>query len=159
MPCRSRIILAFLRDSVRGSFKLFQHGQTSIQESPDYSSEVDFNPPDMVRLAGSMLSDFNQSVNLSNLNTIIFLYQKAISAEKLETLRQLATAHLIRFWVTGSEDELQASTSFSRQLYMAKPNYVSCLCAVLLTNPGVPAEAVSLMKQALESDLSALELN
>ncbi|KAJ7105926.1 CHAT domain-containing protein [Mycena epipterygia] len=130
------------------------------------SLQVDESPANIVKLAGNILAEFHQSVNLSSLNTAIVLYEEALSAqdslgpETSRTLRQLANSHLIQFRTTGDTDRVQKSISLVRQVHTAHPNQVSCLCAALLSEAVITniLEADGLIQEALKSGDKAFEL-
>ncbi|KAJ7720751.1 CHAT domain-containing protein [Mycena maculata] len=128
--------------------------------------DIDDNPADIVALANSMLADFGQSVNLSNLHTAILLYQEAgedqeISGrEKTKILRQLSMAHLIAFHVAGQVEEQDKSISLLQNLCLEQPKYLSCLCATLLSgnNSTRILQALTLLSEAQKLDGQALDL-
>ncbi|KAJ7479252.1 CHAT domain-containing protein [Mycena latifolia] len=110
-------------------------GLLGVQLDPEFRSD---SAAEIVLMAATILTDFQKSVDLPNLNTAILLYQEAVSSgatadsEKSKVALKLYNAHLIRFRATESREELQEAISLSQELYMAKPKFVSCFCAALL---------------------------
>ncbi|KAJ7090002.1 CHAT domain-containing protein [Mycena epipterygia] len=127
----------------------------------------DESSSDIVTLAGSILADFHQSVNLANLSTAIALYEDPLSAQDLlgantsRAHRQLANAHLIKFRATGATKEVRKAISLLRQLNVVQPNHVSCLCAGLLAEYEITnvREVITLVEQTLESEYALEELS
>ncbi|KAJ6599400.1 hypothetical protein B0H10DRAFT_1959160 [Mycena sp. CBHHK59/15] len=109
--------------------------------------EFDFLPMEpeealeTLRLASSILTDFQRSVDLATLTTTIFLYRTVLSLQgasdpnRWRSLCQLSDALLIRFRLTGENKDWHESISLLRELHRLQPNRVACLCAAILTAP------------------------
>ncbi|KAJ7100413.1 CHAT domain-containing protein [Mycena epipterygia] len=121
---------------------------------------------DIVALAGNIVANFHQSVNLANLNTAIALYESALSARDFlgtnvsRACRQLASAQLIQFRVTGEIESIDRSISLLRQLHVVKPSQVSYLCAALLAKPDIANiwDVTRLIQESVNSTEKTLEL-
>ncbi|KAJ7107528.1 CHAT domain-containing protein [Mycena epipterygia] len=160
---------------IAGAVCMFLTGlKSDVAMLQDYLSEelqldpwqADENPAAIVTLAGNILADFHQSINLSSLDTVIVLYKEALSAQDslgpdaLKTLRQVTNAHLMHSRATGDMEDVQESISLLRQLYMAHPNQVSCLCAALLSEVRITnvLEASVLIQETSKLDTDGVEL-
>ncbi|KAJ7120836.1 CHAT domain-containing protein [Mycena epipterygia] len=131
---------------------------------PDDSADIEDNPSGIVDLAATICGIFHAAINVSTLNTAIAVYHEAISAndllgsEKLRTMRHLANALLILFRLTKNSNDLEEAISLLRELSVAQPNNISCLCAALLAEPNGrnASEAISSVREAFKLDIEAL---
>jgi tetratricopeptide (TPR) repeat protein len=116
----------------------------------------------MVDQARLIYARFYAGIDVSNLNTAIFLYQQYMDSvnpgPSPHTLRQLANAHLIRFNRAGDEHDIEEAITLMRVLHATEPDNISCLCAALLSgpNPDNVSEAVIAIGDSLELDAKLL---
>ncbi|KAJ7720746.1 hypothetical protein DFH07DRAFT_784288 [Mycena maculata] len=101
-----------------------------------HTMDVDDTPADIIDLATFLLSNFDQFVDLPNLQAAILLYQQTGEGQRIKSLSVL--------W----------------ELYTEQPKYVSCLCAALLAGQETPrmTQAFVLFSKARESDTEAMTL-
>ncbi|KAJ7339801.1 CHAT domain-containing protein [Mycena albidolilacea] len=97
----------FVFGCFRVAYLNIPYNRLSMRYTAEDISEMDDSPSDMMSLASSIIAGFRQTVALSDLNTVILLYQEALlakpsaGAENPRIIRQLANAHLIQFRFTG----------------------------------------------------------
>ncbi|KAJ6562314.1 CHAT domain-containing protein [Mycena capillaripes] len=116
-------------------------------------SEVEDDVSDIINCATTLLADFNASVNLSTVETIIDSHRRALARragsdpDMWKSLLALSEAVLIRFHSSGQPKDLEEVITLRFRLHPVQPNRVMGLCAAAITGlqPEPPVELDQLM--------------
>ncbi|KAJ7133318.1 CHAT domain-containing protein [Mycena epipterygia] len=118
-------------------------------------SEVGDDVSDIINCATTILADFTGAIDLSTVETIIYIHREALARRALSdpdmwrSLLALSEAVLIRFHSSRRSEDLDEVVALRWQVHLIQPNRVMCLCAALMT--GVKADLSVGRKQLMDA--------